>query len=240
MVANSGIIYKTMSQIVKCMAEETKLMKERQESNDDDHLTEVAVANQPGEKIRSKTEMPVNGGTLGLMTRRDADGGQNAGRSKGNGIKRKQDSKNWQILVGNINTFPREHGGEGKAKLDAFNHLATSSDSDIILLSEHNTNVKIMHLRYRPSQVMWNWWQNVLCRFEYIKLLSSSGYEQGGTAIITHSRSTAHTKEAGGDNRQLGRWNWITVQEKETKRQPFSLFIGLEKNNKHRTENLRE
>jgi len=72
---------------------------------------------------------------------------------------------------------------------------------------------------------MWNWWKNVLCRFEYIKLHSTSGYEQGGTAIITHSRSTAHTKEAGGDDRQLGRWNWITVQGKGNKKTTiFSIY----------------
>jgi len=150
--------------------------------------------------------------------RGNAEGGRNALMSSGNGIRKKQDHGDWRILVGNINTFPREHGGEGKAKLDAFNHLATSSDSDIILLSEHNTNVKNTFIRDRPSQVMQNWWRNVQCRFEYIRSHSTLSYEQGGTAIITHSRSTAHTKEIGGDDRQLGRWNWITVQGKGNKK----------------------
>ena len=50
-VANSGNVYKTMSQIIKCIAEERKMiqeMEERQESNDDNHPTGVAEANQPG------------------------------------------------------------------------------------------------------------------------------------------------------------------------------------------------
>ena len=67
--------------------------------------------------IRSESETPVNDGSLGSMMRGNADGGRNALRSRGNGIRKKQDHGDWRILVGNINTFPREHGGEGKAKL---------------------------------------------------------------------------------------------------------------------------
>lgn len=37
-------------------------------------------------------------------------------------------------------------------------------------------------------------------------------YEEGGTRILTHTRSTAHTMEAGGDERKLGQWNWITLK----------------------------
>ena len=58
-----------------------------------------------------------------------------------NGIREKQNSNDWRILVGNINTFLRENNGENKAKLDLFKHLVTSSDCDLLLLSEHNTNL---------------------------------------------------------------------------------------------------
>jgi hypothetical protein len=40
-------------------------------------------------------------------------------------------------------------------------------------------------------------------------------FEQGGTAIVTHSRSSAHTIASGGDSRKMGRWNWVTLRGKD-------------------------
>jgi len=117
--------------------------------------------------------------------------------------------------VGIINTFPRENNGENKAKLDSFKHLVISSECDLLVLSEHNTNLLKTRGRDRPDNVMKNWWQNTISRFEWLKSTSESMFEQGGTAIVTHSRSSAHTIASGGDSRKMGRWNWVTLRGKD-------------------------
>ena len=96
-------------------------------------------------------------------------------------------------------------------------HLVTASDCDTLLLSEHNMNVLRTEYRGRPWTLMKNWWQRTVSRFEWLKSTSESPYEQGGTAVITNTRSSAHTIAAGGDTRKMGRWNWITLRGKEDK-----------------------
>jgi len=80
----------------------------------------------------------VKDGSLGSMKRWNTDGsGSNVRRNIGKGIRDKLKSEDWKIVVGDINTFfPKEYGGESKVKLDVFKHLLTSSDSDVVLLSE--------------------------------------------------------------------------------------------------------
>ena len=154
-------------------------------------------------------------GTLGSNTRRETEGGDNTEENIAYGIREKEENSDWRILIGNINTFPKENNGENKAKLDLFKHLVTSNDCDILLLSEHNMNVLRTEHRSRPGTLMRNWWQNSISRFEWLKSTSESQYEQGGTAIITNTRSSAHTIAAGCDTRKMGRWNWITLRGKE-------------------------
>jgi len=62
---------------------------------------------------------------------------------------------------------------------------------------------------------MKNWWQNTISRSELLKSKSESMFEQGGTAIVTHSRSSAHTIASGGDSWKMGRWNWVTLRGKD-------------------------
>lgn len=89
----------------------------------------------------------------------------------------------------NINIFLKENNGENKAKLDIFKHLLiTSSDCNILLMSEHNI-------------------------FEWLKSTSESMYEQGGTDIVMHSRSLVHTIASEGDSRKMGRGDRITQRE---------------------------
>ena len=145
--------------------------------------------------------------TLGLERRRETDGGSNAGDNTAHGIKDRVANTDWKILIGNVNTFPRENSGENKVKLDMLKHLVTSSDCDILLLSEHNMNVQRTEHRGRPGTLMKNWWQHTISRFEWLKSTSESPYEQGGTAIITNTRSSAHTIAARGFTRKMGRWN---------------------------------
>jgi len=135
------------------------------------------------------------------------------------GIKERTDSKDWRLLVvGNNNTFPRENNTrKNEAKLDMLKQLVTSSDCDILLLSEHNMNVLRTEHCSRPRNLMKNWWQSTISRFERLKSTSGSPYEQGGTAIVTNISSSVHTIAAGGDTRKMGRWNWITLRGKEDK-----------------------
>jgi len=50
----------------------------------------------------------VEDGSLGSGMRRETGAGGNAEQRVKNGIREKQNSNDWRILVGNINTFPRE------------------------------------------------------------------------------------------------------------------------------------
>jgi len=159
----------------------------------------------------------VTDSTMGLERLRETDGESNAGDNMAHIIKERVANTDWRILIGNVNTFPREKSGENKAKLDMLKHLVTSSDCNILLLSEHNMNVLRTEHRGRPGSLMKNWWQHTISRFEWLKSTSESPYEQGGTAIITNTRSSAHTIAAGGDTRKMGRWNWITLRGKEGK-----------------------
>ena len=84
------------------------------------------------------------------------------------GIQERGDEDDWRILVGNIGTFPNESDGKGKLKLDLLKQLYTSSDSDLIMLSEHNLNTA--NITERPQEIMGSWVENSQGRFTDMQL----------------------------------------------------------------------
>jgi hypothetical protein len=135
--------------------------------------------------------------------------------NKKNKAKNEQRNDIWRIRIGNINSFPSEYDGHNKHKLDTFKKLVYDNNSDIILISEHNRNPTNMNQHATPAEIMKKWWKNSITRSSWLTSNNKSSFEPGGTMIITHSRSTAHTCSAETDRFHLGRWNAITLKGKK-------------------------
>ena len=153
-------------------------------------------------------------------------------RSRDSGPKKRGDAEiyergneqDWRLLIGNIGTFPNEKTGYGKLKMDVLKHLYTSSETDMILLSKHNINLRNTVQEQRPQSIMSEWTQNTRGEFvqfedEYDKqTYSNEKREYGGTGIVTNGKATAHRIDYGEDKRKMGRWNWVTLKGKQEKR----------------------
>jgi hypothetical protein len=161
-------------------------------------------------------------GDSGPMKRREAE------------FKTRRDEGDWRIMIGNIGTFPNESESKGKLKLDVLKHLYTSSDTDILLINEHNLNTR--NITEKPQDIMKNWVENTQGRFTQLQGReekewdNKSRYEDGGTGIVTNRRATAHIIAHGEDARKMGRWNWITVKGKKD---TTTTIISIYKPNKN-------
>ena len=127
-------------------------------------------------------------GDSGPMKRREAE------------FKTRRDEGDWRIMIGNIGTFPNESESKGKLKLDVLKHLYTSSDTDILLINEHNLNTR--NITEKPQDIMKNWVENTQGRFTQLQGReekewdNKSRYEDGGTGIVTNRRATARFRLA--------------------------------------------
>jgi Endonuclease/Exonuclease/phosphatase family. len=124
-------------------------------------------------------------------------------------------TQTWRITIGNINSFPDESNGNNKIKLDTLRKLVTTNDSDILIICEHNKNLKTIGYHHQPSEIIKKWWPQTITRSSFLASSNSSKFEPGGTMIVTNTRATAHTCQAGEDCQQLGRWNYITLKGKK-------------------------
>jgi hypothetical protein len=85
----------------------------------------------------------------------------------------------------------------------------------MIMVSEHNKNMHAIEYQRKPATLVKQWWQQTILRWSQLISTSTANFEPGGTMIITHTRSTAHTCSAGDDKYHLGRWNYITLRGKQ-------------------------
>jgi Endonuclease/Exonuclease/phosphatase family. len=145
-------------------------------------------------------------------------------------------TKTWQIVIGNINSFPNEYNGSNKYKLDTLKSLVTKHHSDIILISEHNRNFTNSGTKPQSLDIK-HWWKNTVIRTSSLASANTCAYEPGGTMIITNTRSTAHTCEAGVDRENLGRWNYITLKGK---RNYYMTVISVYRPTKYQETYLRQ
>jgi exonuclease III len=143
----------------------------------------------------------------------------------------------WRIIIGNINSFPGVEGGTNKYKLERFKKLVIGNEGDIVLLSEHNKNLSVTKHHNQPAEIMKRWWPSTITRASYLASTSKAGFEPGGTMIITHSKATAHTCQAGEDKQQLGRWNYITLRGKK---EQYTTIISIYRPSKYQETYLRQ
>lgn len=143
----------------------------------------------------------------------------------------------WRITIGNVNSFPLENDGHNKHKLDRIKKVVIDNDSDILLISEHNQNLRNMQNAGNPIEIMKKWWKNTIVRASFLMSVNKSYYEPGGTMIVTHTRSTAHTFSAQYDRFNLGRWNSITLQGKNGR---HTTIISIYRPSKYQETYLRQ
>jgi hypothetical protein len=124
------------------------------------------------------------------------------------------DRKIWRITIGNINSFPTGNNGTSLHKLEVFRNLVVGNNSDIILISEHNKNLKNTQQFEQPKHIVHGWWPKTITRTSYLTSNSRSTFEPGGTMIITSTRASSHTFQCGEDKYLLGRWNYISLKGK--------------------------
>ena len=112
----------------------------------------------------------------------------------------------------NINNFPSERDGLDKAKHDLLKKTIADSEVDILGLTELGRNEFNIPYSVRPSNVIQTWVKNGLALSAWNRRNNLSMYEPG---VFTKDRSTAHTIKRGIDERNLGRWTWVTVKGKQ-------------------------
>lgn len=143
----------------------------------------------------------------------------------------------WRIIIGNINSFPNESDGKNKYKMDIFKQLVTKKHTDIIMISEHNKNFSRTRNGTKSTDSMKKWWPNTIVRTSCLLSDYKSTFEPGGTMIVTNTRSTAHTCEAGSDKEGLGRWNYITIKGKKDY---YTTLISIYRPNKYQETYMRQ
>jgi exonuclease III len=148
-----------------------------------------------------------------------------------------KETTTWRIIVGNINSFPGTSGKNNPYKLDRFKKLVMDHGGDIIVISEHNKNMNATKNHNKPAEIVKKWWPNTITRSSNLSSTNSNQFEPGGTMIITHSRSTAHTCAHGEDTHQLGRWNYITIRGK---REHYTTIISIYRPSKQQETFLRQ
>ena len=77
-------------------------------------------------------------------------------------------SNDIRIITCNINTFPSIPSVENSIKRDKLQAMITESKAEIILMSEHNLNMKGIQGDYRPDSVMEGWQDSMINRFNNI------------------------------------------------------------------------
>lgn len=65
-----------------------------------------------------------------------------------------RDRSTWNLMVGNITSFPNEFDGQNKYKLDKLKELVMRGQTDILLMSEHNRNIQIMQKKSQPLEIL--------------------------------------------------------------------------------------
>ena len=120
--------------------------------------------------------------------------------------------------MSNINNFPSEISGEGKAKIDTLKSLIMKSDADICGLTEFGRNEDNISYQNRPSTQVKEWCKNACTQVDWLKSESKSVYEPGGVMMIAQERAAVHIIAKGGDSEEMGRWAWITLKGKRDKK----------------------
>jgi exonuclease III len=135
------------------------------------------------------------------------------------------DGNKWRMVVGNINGSPLEGNKLQQSKYDVLKELVRISAPDILCVSEHKRRMNSINRRSRPATTMKNWMVNTISRYTWMRGEPDSKDELGGTGIITSGKASTHTIGSGDDDKNMGRWNWVTIQGKRgTKTTVISIY----------------
>jgi hypothetical protein len=162
---------------------------------------------KPNPILRDMRQALISNGRSGPVTRGEAVS-----------VVQRKRATDWRILLSNINNFPTEGSGEGKAKIDTLKSLIMKSDADIFGFTEFGKNEDEISFQNRPSTQVKGWMNKACTQVEWLKSESKSMYESGGVMMITQEKSSAHMIDKGGDKEDMGRWAWVTIKGKSNKR----------------------
>ena len=165
------------------------------------------MRSKPNPILRDRRQALTTNGRSGPVTRRESVS-----------VAQRKRATDWRILLSNINNFPTEGSGEGKAKIDTLKSLIMKSDADIFGFTEFGKNEDKIPYQNRPSTQVRGWMNNVCTQTEWLKSESRSMYESGGVMMITQEKSSAHIIDKGGDEEEMGRWAWVSIKGKNNKR----------------------
>ena len=127
----------------------------------------------------------------------------------------KKRDDDWRIIGININNFPSENNGLDKAKQDLLKKTISECDPEIVGITELGRNEDNIPYQMRPSNVIKKWTEKGTAQAAWNKRNTLSKYEPGGVLLTTSGKCTSHVIKKGKDNRNLGRWTWITVKGKQ-------------------------
>ena len=123
----------------------------------------------------------------------------------------------WRMMVININKFPTESSGQEKAKMDLLKQTMTGSEADVIGITELGRNENNLQLHNRPSNIVKKWFDKGIAQSAWNSRNNHSIFEPGGVLTVTRDKSSAHTIRRGKDEKNLGRWVWVTVKGKHNR-----------------------
>ena len=133
----------------------------------------------------------------------------------------KKPSNVTRFIYGNIGTLPRAYG-EGEYKMDECTDAI--GDGNAVFYCEINRSddkqvVQDANKIYRASKKPWTYTHNI-----NNKNINRDKYNYpGGVAMTLDNDLSKYIYAKGFDKRALGRWQWVTIQGKET----YTTFINI-------------
>ena len=122
-------------------------------------------------------------------------------------MKRKQDNQ-LRIMTKNIRTFPLEE--RDVTKYDMTKRELIEGEYDFIGLTETNINWRKINEGEQPHDQMRTWWRAKTIQKAWLKTTEPDSWQQGGVMGIATHYLASHVKDKGEDEKQMGRWAWIT------------------------------
>ena len=131
-------------------------------------------------------------------------------RSYGATLSTKNDA-HIRIMTQNIRYFPLARTNE--AKYDMLKQNVQEKQYDFLGLTETNYNWHTLPDSDQLHQQTRGWWKNQAIKKSWLITDCRKQRQIGGTASIAVNSITSHIGSRGSDERQLGRWSWVTITD---------------------------
>ena len=116
-----------------------------------------------------------------------------------------------RIMTKNIRYFPLARTNE--AKYDMLKQNVQEKQYDFLGLTETNYNWHTLPDSDQLHQQTRGWWKNQAIKKSWLITDCRKQRQIGGTASIAVNSITSHIGSRGSDERQLGRWSWVTITD---------------------------